>query len=42
MLVVGQVEKKFDPEGALIDPSFQKQIDFFTEEFIWLAEHIYS
>lgn len=40
MLVVGQVEKKFDANGVLIDPFFQKQIDFFTEEFIWLAEHI--
>lgn len=41
MLVVGQVEKKFDPSGSLIDPSFQRQIDLFTKEFIWLAEHLF-
>ena len=40
MLVVGQVEKKFDAEGNLLDPAFQKQIDFFTQEFLWLAEHL--
>lgn len=41
MLVVGQVEKRFNPEGELIDPTFQRQIDLFTKEFIWLAEHLY-
>ena len=41
MLVVGQVEKKFDPSGQLIDPTFQRQIDLFTKEFIWLAERLY-
>ena len=40
MLVVGQVEKKFDPEGNQIDPAFTRQIDLFTKEFIWLAEHL--
>jgi NAD(P)H-dependent FMN reductase len=41
MLVVGQVEKKFDAEGNLIDPAFQRSVDMFTNEFIWLAEHLY-
>jgi len=41
MLVVGQVEKRFNPEGELIDPTFQRQIDLFTKEFIWLAEKLY-
>ncbi|MFN9108715.1 MAG: NADPH-dependent FMN reductase [Bacteroidota bacterium] len=40
MLVVGQVEKKFDAEGNLIDPAFTRQIDLFTKEFTWLAEHL--
>jgi NAD(P)H-dependent FMN reductase len=40
MLVVGQVEKRFDANGQLIDPSFQRQIDLFTKEFIWLAERL--
>ena len=40
MLVVGQVEKKFDTEGNLIDPAFTRQIEIFTKEFIWLAEHL--
>ena len=41
MLVVGQVEKKFDGSGNLIDSSFQIKVDLFCEEFIWLAEHLF-
>jgi NAD(P)H-dependent FMN reductase len=41
MLVVGQVEKKFDPAGNLTDPTFQFKINQFTQEFLWLAEHLY-
>ncbi|HVK97202.1 MAG TPA: NAD(P)H-dependent oxidoreductase [Flavisolibacter sp.] len=40
MLVTPQVDKKFDEEGNLIDPTFQKTIDLFIKEFIWLAESI--
>ena len=40
MLIVPHVEKKFDTEGALIDPSFQKSIDTFVNEYLWLAEHL--
>lgn len=40
LLIVPQVETKFDPEGELIDPAFQKNIDVFTREFLWLSEKI--
>lgn len=38
MLIIPQVDKKFDMQGNLIDASFQKAIDVFTKEFLWLAE----
>jgi hypothetical protein len=38
MLITPTVDKKFDAEGNLIDPSFQKNIDVFVGEFLWLAE----
>jgi len=40
MLVTPQIDKKFDGEGNLIDPSFQKSIDIFIKEFLWLAEKL--
>lgn len=40
MLVTPQVDKKFDEEGNLLDASFQKSIDIFMNEFLWLAEKI--
>ena len=40
MLVTPQIDKKFDAEGNLIDPSFQKSIDTFLKEFLWLAEKL--
>lgn len=40
MLVTPQVDNKFDEEGNLLDPNFQKSIDIFVKEFIWLAEKI--
>jgi NAD(P)H-dependent FMN reductase len=40
LLIVPQVEKKFDPKGILIDTAFQKNIDVFTREFLWLSEQI--
>jgi NAD(P)H-dependent FMN reductase len=42
MLVTPFVDKKFDSTGTLMDPSFQKSIDMFINEFIWLAEKINS
>ena len=40
MLIVPQLDKKFDAEGNLIEPSFQKSVDDFVTEFLWLAEHL--
>jgi NAD(P)H-dependent FMN reductase len=40
MLVVGGVDKKFDAEGNLTDEGFQKPIDVFVKEFLWLAESL--
>lgn len=40
MLIIPTVQNKFDEEGNLTDASFQKSIDIFITEFIWLAESI--
>jgi chromate reductase, NAD(P)H dehydrogenase (quinone) len=40
MLIVPFVDKKFDEEGQLLDASFEKNIDVFVKEFLWLAEKI--
>lgn len=40
MLVVPQVDKKFNADGSLEDLSFQKNVDLFIREFTWLAEKI--
>lgn len=40
MLVTPAVDKKFDEEGHLQDPAFQKSVDVFVNEFLWLAEKI--
>src|SRR5215467_4661892 len=40
MLITPLVDKKFDENGNLTDKSFQKNIDVFVSEFLWLAEHI--
>jgi NAD(P)H-dependent FMN reductase len=40
MLVTPHVDKKFDEEGNLVDPSFQKSADVFVNEFLWLAEKV--
>src|SRR4051812_35034093 len=40
MLVTPQVDKKFDAQGKLVDESFQKSVDTFINEFIWLAEKV--
>ncbi|MFZ9718166.1 MAG: NADPH-dependent FMN reductase [Chitinophagaceae bacterium] len=42
MLIVPGVDKKFDPDGNLIDENFRKNIDQFTNEFCWLAERLKS
>lgn len=40
MLITPVVEKKFDEDGNLTDTSFQKNIDVFVSEFLWLAQHV--
>ncbi len=40
MLVTPHVDKRFDGEGNLLDPGFQKNIDVFIAEFLWLAENL--
>lgn len=42
MLITPQVDKKFDIHGNLTDATFQKNIDVFISEFLWLAENIVS
>ncbi len=40
MLIVPGIDKKFDSDGNLIDPAFQKAVDLFVSEFLWLAESV--
>ncbi len=40
MLIVPTVQDKFDEEGNLTDSNFQKSIDIFVTEFLWLAESV--
>lgn len=40
LLVVPAVDKKFSPDGDLLDESFQNSIHNFTTEFLWLAEKL--
>jgi NAD(P)H-dependent FMN reductase len=40
MLVTPFVDKKFDAEGNLTDADFQKSVDVFVSEFLWLAESL--
>ncbi len=37
LLVVPQVDKKFDAHGNLTEPAFEKSVETFVREFIWLA-----
>ncbi|WP_121355489.1 NADPH-dependent FMN reductase [Flavisolibacter nicotianae] len=40
MLITPQVDKKFAADGTLTDPSFEKSIDTFVHEYLWLAEKL--
>ncbi len=40
MMVTPHLDKKFDAEGSLLDASFQKSIDLFINEYLWLAEKL--
>ena len=40
LLIVPNVEKKFDAEGNLADESFQKNVHMFLTEYLWLADQL--
>jgi NAD(P)H-dependent FMN reductase len=40
MLITPFVDKKFSPEGVLLDESFQHMVDLFLKEFLWLSETV--
>ncbi|HYC40295.1 MAG TPA: NAD(P)H-dependent oxidoreductase [Chitinophagaceae bacterium] len=40
MLIVPGVEKKFDPDGKLLDPAFENTVHNFLTEYLWLAERM--
>lgn len=40
LLIVPAVDKKFTPDGDLLEESFQNIIHNFVSEFLWLAEKI--
>lgn len=40
MLLVGQVSQRFDETGELIDPVFEKSVNAFMQNFLWLAEAV--
>lgn len=40
MLIIPTIQTKFDDKGNLIDENFQKSIDVFVSEYLWLAESI--
>ncbi|HMU46035.1 MAG TPA: NAD(P)H-dependent oxidoreductase [Chitinophagaceae bacterium] len=40
MLIVPAVDKKFSPDGDLLDEGFQNGVHNFITEFLWLAEKL--
>jgi len=40
LLIVPAVDKKFSPDGDLLDESFQTGVHNFISEFLWLAEKL--
>lgn len=40
MLIVPAVDKKFTPDGDLLDESFQNAVHNFISEFLWLSEKL--
>jgi NAD(P)H-dependent FMN reductase len=40
MLIVPSVDKKFAPDGELIDLGYAKAVETFTREWLWLAERL--
>ncbi len=42
MLTIPAVDKKFDAEGNITDEAFEKNVNVFINEFLWLAEQLVS
>ena len=40
MLITPAVDKKFGPDGELLDESFQNAVHNFITEFLWLSEKL--
>lgn len=40
LLIIPQVDKKFEADGTLIDETFHRNIHNFITEFLWLAEKL--
>ena len=40
MLITPAVDKKFSPDGDLLDESFQNAVHNFITEFLWLSEKV--
>lgn len=40
MMIVAKAHEKFDEAGNLTDAAFQKSMDNFVKEFLWLADKI--
>jgi NAD(P)H-dependent FMN reductase len=40
LLIVPAVDKKFSPDGDLLDESFQNSVHNFISEFLWLGERL--
>lgn len=40
MLITPAVDKKFGPDGELLDESFQNSVHNFITEFLWLSEKL--
>lgn len=40
MLITPAVDKKFSPDGDLLDDGFQGMVHTFVTEFLWLAEKL--
>ena len=40
LLVVPSVDKKFSPDGGLLETSFQNSVHNFITEFMWLSEKV--
>lgn len=40
MLIIPAVDKKFSPDGDLVDDAFHNSVHNFVTEFLWLSEKI--